>query len=106
MVRSTSGEYLFTVGSPGSKFIAGEAEFTYSVSVIGTNYRESLTTNERVNQSIIIEVGNKIIRLLLLSYSSLASVNYRHMICPYTDKLLTYIFHHKGLFPCIKTKRQ
>lgn len=50
------GDYLFTVGEPGLRFTAGEAEFLYSVEVDGGSYREILTSQGTLNQSVIIEV--------------------------------------------------
>ena len=57
MVRSETGDFLFTVGPPGHIFEAGGTEFEYHVSVEGGNFTESLTTNGTLNNSIIIEVS-------------------------------------------------
>lgn len=56
MVRSSAGEFLFTVGPPGFKFLAAEVEFTYNVAVSGDNYTESLQGCGTLNESISIEV--------------------------------------------------
>lgn len=56
MVRSSAGEFLFTVGPPGFKFLAAEVEFTYNVAVFGENYTESLRGHGTLNESITIEV--------------------------------------------------
>ena len=56
MIRSGSGDYLFTVGPPGSKFMAAGIEFTYNVAVSGENYTERLTASGTLNESITIEV--------------------------------------------------
>ena len=47
------------MGPPGFKFVAKGAEFTYSVSVEAGNYTESLSTQGKLNDSIVIEVREK-----------------------------------------------
>lgn len=56
VVRSSAGEFLFTVGPPEFKFLAAEVEFTYNVAVSGENYTESLSGHGTLNESITIEV--------------------------------------------------
>ena len=56
VVRSASGDRLFMVGPPGSKFHAGGIEFTYNVRALGENFTESLTAYGPLNGSITIEV--------------------------------------------------
>ena len=50
------GDFLFSVGPPGHRFVAGDAEFEYRVSVDGGNFTESLSTNDTLNSSVTIEV--------------------------------------------------
>lgn len=57
VIRSGSGDYVFTVGSPGSKFRAGGTEFTYHVGISEGNYRESIISDGKLNQSLTIEVN-------------------------------------------------
>ncbi|CAI8039108.1 A disintegrin and metalloproteinase with thrombospondin motifs 14, partial [Geodia barretti] len=77
MVRSETGDFLFTVGPPGHIFEAGGTEFEYHVSVEGGNFTESLTTNGTLNNSITIEVyipSQRVAPSISYEYHSLENV--------------------------------
>ena len=56
VIRSGSGDYIFTVGPPGTKFKALGVEFTYDVILFEGHYRENITSAGKLNESVTIEV--------------------------------------------------
>ena len=56
VVRSETGDFLFSVGPPGHKFEAGGTVFVYRMESDEGNFTESLMTNGTLNHSVTIEV--------------------------------------------------
>ena len=80
VVLSASGDRLFTVGSPGSKFQAGGAEFTYNVRAKAGNFTETLTAYGPLNESITIEVHTSLCEILMYAFTVvIQDVVYGHL---------------------------
>ena len=81
VIRSASGERLFTVGSPGSKFQAGGTEFTYNVRAKAGNFTETLTAYGPLNGSIAIEVHTSLWEILMYAFTEYGFSNHtRHCL--------------------------